>query len=359
MFKNNWKLIFRLLNVWFAFLVIAFISSRLPHWQNVSYHMWLNESVYFLLFLLSITILIKEVYNKDLFIPIALYLLVNSFSFISIFIGEEYLLGNNYTVYYFVHYKKLILLFLFNFIIIFIAIKYLLINQRSRVHYLLTFIIITPIFLFSFYPYLTNSELIFTLGGKYRPDLYSRILLSHLLSLIFTCIYAFILYKKDRILGEYINLLMACLSLFLITEIVGDLSEIYRYKIHSISQYIISINLIFLCIILFKKLCFLCSDYGQFYESLIKKKIKIGKIQIQRNRNKTNALLLRILKLYVAQRKTYFLALILVAFLAFGYFEFPKFFTINMITILGTFSGLFLYANALYKKRALKKYTMP
>lgn len=359
MTKINPNLLFRLINIWLAFVAVLFISSYFPHWQNVSSQAWINESIYFLLLLLAVSILIKDVNNRDIFINLSLYLLVHSLSFLNIFIGEKYIFGNSYTQYYIFHYKNMSFCFIFNFFIIYTVIKYMLTNQKTQVLYILTFAILLPIFITNFFPYLKFPKFIFTLGDKYLNDLYQRTFLTNGLSFIFVCLYGYLLYKKDKILGEYINLLMASLFVFLVTNMIDNLSVIYKFKVFSISQYMLTINLIFLTIILLKKLCFLCSDYGKFYENLIRRKTSMGKIQVKRHRSKMNALLLRTLKLYLYQRRNYILLLILLTSIAFSYFEFPKFITINLIAYICCFLILFWFIDALYKRRERQEYIIP
>ena len=359
MLKDNTNLVFRLLNIWLAFVALLFISSYLPHWENMSLHAWLNEAFYFLLFLLAVTICTKESANKDIFFNLSLSLLADSLSFLNVFIGDGYLFGNNYTAYYILIYRRMVLFFFFNFAILYIVLKYLFSHLKMWRVYLLTLAVLLPAFLAQFYPYIQNAHFIFTLGDRLFPDLYRRALLIHALSFFFVLLYGYLLLKKDRLLGEYINALMAFFFVFLVIEMIEMLSKIYSFQVFSITQYIITINLFFLCIILFKKLYFLCSEYGRFYETLIRTKTTRGKIPIQRRRSETNALLIQILKLYIYQRRNYLLTLSLFTSVGFIYFQFPKFFTINVTALLCCSMVLFLFINALYKRRSKQKFTLP
>jgi len=357
--KNNPNQIFMLLNTWFAFVAILFISSHLPHWQNVSYHGWINEALYFLLFLLATFIFSREVHNRDIFINMSIFLFMHSFSFLNIFIGDKYLFGSNYTGYYFFLYKKMILCFLFNFAVIYIVFKYLFLGEKRWFLYTFTFAVLVPVSGIHLYPYIKNPSIIFSVGQKFSIDLYRRLLLTQSLSFFFILLYGYLLYKKDRIIGEYINPLMAFLFIFLVTDMVNKFSKVYQFQIYSISQYVLTINLVFLSIVLFKKLFFLSSEYGQFYEALINKGVKTGKIRVQRRHGELNALIIRFLKLYFYQRRNYLLVLSLLAFIGFGYFQLPKFFTINVTVFLLCFLILFWFISILYKKRAKRKYTLP
>lgn len=361
MSKNGTHILYRILNVWFAFIALLLCSSYLPNWNTMSYHGWLNEAAYFLLFIISVSIFLKEGNNRDIYFNFSVFFLLHSFSFLNIFIGDEALFGNAYISYYFFAYKKIILSFCFNFIIIYVVLKYLFSNKKPWVIYILTFVILLPIFLSRFFPYISNHRFIFTFRDPLSLliDLSQRMFLAHIISILFVGLYSYLLYKNDRILGTYINLIMASSFVFLVTELVTLLSQIYGLQIFSASQYVLSLNLIFLGLIFFKKLFFLCSEYGQFYEALINKKIIMGKVKIKRYRNEINAQMLRFLLFYIYHRRNYLLMLCLLTTISLAYFRFPTYFTINIIVLVICSLILFWFVNSLYKRRAKNKYTLP
>ena len=357
MLKKKSNLIFRLLNTWFAFIVILYLSSYLPRWNNVSYHTWINEAFYFLLFLLAIFIFFRESNNKDIYLNISLFMFVHSFSFLNIFLGEGYLIGDDYTQYHFFVYRKMVLCFFFNLAIIYIVLKYLLMIKKTWLHYLIILSILIPVFLYRFFPYFKDSQFFFGLGASYLTDIYQRILFVYSLSLVSIFLYGYLLYKKDKILGTYIISLMAILFIFLVTDMVDMFSHLYEFHIFSLSQYVLTINLFFLFIILFRKLFFLSTEYGRFYENLINNKIIFGKIK--RHRSELNARLFGLLKLYFYQRKNYLITLCIITAILFAYFQFPRYFTINVTAIFLCITLLFWFVNALYNKRTKRRFRLP
>ena len=172
-------------------------------------------------------------------------------------------------------------------------------------------------------------------------------------------LYGYLLYKTDKIIGIYINSLLSILFIYLVTGMVDWLSQVYQFRIFIINQYVETINLLLLAIILFKKLFFLSSEYGQFYENLISNNMKLGKVKIQRHRGEINAYLLRFIKFYFYHRRHYLFWLSLVTAILFAYFQSSKFLTLNMTAILVCVTTIFAFINALYKKRAKRKYTLP
>ena len=357
--NGNPNTLYKILNIWFTFLVLLLFSSYLPHWQNVTFHTWINEALYFFLFLIAMAIFLKERYNKDIYFNLSLFLLVYSFSFLNIFIGDDYLLGSDRTMYYFYIYKQIVLSLFANFVIIYAVIKYLIPKQKTWILYSLALGILLTAFVLRFFPYLRNPNHIFSLNESLFSDLHKRLLPIFYISLFFIGVYSYFLFIKDRILGTHISLLMAFFFIFLVSDIVGSLSEIYRFQIFSIGLYICTINLLFLIPVLLKKLMFLNSVYGQFYEALIYNQINIGKLKIQRHRSQVNSQLLRFLKLYFFHRRNYLFSLIFVTAILLFYFQFPKFLSINLSVLLLCILILFCFNNALYKRRAKQKYRLP
>ena len=155
---NDRNLVFRILNVWLAFVLMLFVSSHLSHWPKISIHSWLNEAFYFLLFLLALFIAVKEKNNRDIFINLTIYLFIYFISVVNIFMGENYLLGGGNVTYYYYHYKKLAFSFLLNLIIIYPVIKYIFIQSKKWVLYSITIGIIVPIFILNFHSVLFKPD---------------------------------------------------------------------------------------------------------------------------------------------------------------------------------------------------------
>lgn len=357
MIKNNIKIIFRLVNIWCAFIMILLLLSYLPHWPNISYHSWLNSAFYILLFLLAVYISLKEKNNKDIFINLATYLLVYSLSVFNIFMGDNYLLGGGNLPYYYYHYKKITFSLLLNHIIIYPVIKYLFVHSKKWFIYFISLSLILSLFLFNFHSVLFKPDLFVSLGDKdYNVKMYKLILANNLPALAFILFYGYLLYKNDKILGKYINHLMACFFIILLTGLTTNLSNIFCFKTFNIGQYVLTINLIFMCTILFKKLFFINSEFGQFYEALIHNKITFDKLQIKRHRSETNAFLIKALKIYISQRRIYLITLMIISCIIIGLYNFPRYFTLISITILFCVIVLFWFVHGLYKRRAKKNY---
>jgi hypothetical protein len=216
--------------------------------------------------------------------------------------------------------------------------------------------IVLSVIVLNFFPYLINPEYIFTLGSDFNQDIYKRIFLTNGLSIIFLLTYGYYLFKKDLQIGTYMNSLMAFFFVVSIKEAVTNLSKIFEFQVYSIGQFFLMLNLVFLSYILFKKLIFISSEYGKFYEGLITRTIEMGKLKIQKQNVVSNELLFKVIRTYFALRKNYILSLGLVTAIAFSYFQFPAFFTVNIIALLICILILFFFFGALFKRRLKNKY---
>ena len=358
MMKDNSNILFRLLNIWLAFIALILFCSFLNKWDNVSAHQWVNVGVYFFLFLLSVSLANRDEYNRDIFINLSFVFMLHGLSFVTSFFGNGYLIGNDYTMWYVFAARKLLLSFVVNFAIVYIALKYFLADKRSWVLYLLSLSLLVPVFILTYFPYLRDPVLIFRLQEAFLPDITRRIFRLELFGFGFIVLYGYRLYRTDKMLGTYVNGLMATFFIFFSTDLVGLLSKIYGLQIASISDYVLTTNLLFMSVILFKKLLFQCTDFGLFYENLIHKNIPVGKVRIQRYKSATNSLLIRMIKLYLSQRRGYIFMLIFITALGFTYFRFPAFFTMNVVVFIAVLIILFLFISALYKRRSRNKFIL-
>jgi len=357
--KKNTKLLYRTLNIWFAFIALVSFSINLPHWSIITYHMLINVVIYFLLFIVSFSIFHKEKNNRDVYFNFSILFLLHSLSFLNIFLGDDCFLGNNLISWYIYAYKTIALNFCFNFVIVFIVLKYLFSDLKSWMIYLLTFMLLALVFTGRFFPYIQNPIIIFDPENATEIDLAKRMFLANIISFLFVMLYSYNLYKSDKILGTYINLYIAAFFVWLVTQFITLSSHVYGFQTYETSSYILTFNLLFMGMISFKILFFLCSDYGEFYESLINKKISTGKVKIKRYRIDMNVQILRFLKFYFYHRRNYLLLLFFLFTIMLAYYRFPKFFTMSIIALLLSSFTLFGFVNILYKRRAKQKYTLP
>jgi len=351
--------ILRIINFWFVYIAIVIVANFLPHWETWNFLNWFNGALYFLLFLVSIAIAKKDRNNTDIFINMAIFSFIISFSFINAFIGKGYLLGNEYLSYQCLIYKKILFSFLLNFIVIYVVLKYIFHSKKRFLIYISTFLITSVILILNFYPYLINPYHVFTLGDGYKKDLYTRLFSNQAASVIFLFIFGYRLLKKDIILGEYINPMMSFLFIYFVLNMTDIIGAKYGFQISLISKYILTFSLILLLFVLFKKLHFLYTEFGQFYESLLHGKVSLGNVSIQRRHFKSHSTAFKALKYYISQRFPVFIIFVGILPLTLFIFGFPKYVLMNFISFTFCLTVLFLFTDALYKKRAKQNHIIP
>jgi len=351
MVKTTLGFIYRILNIWFSYIAILVALTAFPHWGDIHFLSWVNEAIYFLLFLLSTTVAINDNHNRDIFINISIFFFFSSFSFINNYIGNNSLFGNDDFMYHFFVCKKLITNFMLNFMILYVVMKYLLLRKNRFMVYIITFLLTASILAYNFHPYLTDPHYILTLGDDYLADLYPRIFLNQAASVIFLVFFGYRVYKKDVTMGTYLNVLMSIFFIYLVINLIDVLSVIYHFQIFSIKLYFLAISLIPIALVLFKKLCFSCTEYGQFYENLINGKIDLGKVKIQKRNSHSNAFVIKVVKIYFSQRIVYAISFLGFLIIAFFYFRLSKLITLNVAAFCMCILVLFIFINGLFKKR--------
>jgi len=355
--KTN--IIFKILNIWLSFTALLMIASTLPHWPNVIFMCFINESLYFLVLILTLAIIRKDSNNRDIFINISLFIFSVVIGFLKIFFGDTGIVGNIYHSYYLTIFISFLRLYLLTFSIAYITFKYLFPKTKIWTRYLTISTITTAVFFFHFFPYLHDPNYMFTLGDQLFIDLYTRQIWTYLLSLGLIGLYGYHLYRYDRSLGEYINAFMAFLMVFLFVDVIHNISYIYHFHMFPFYQFILTVHLCFLSYILFKRLLYLNTEYGQFYESLIHQKVSLGKVRIQRRQSKQHVLVMQVLKIYFSQRRYFFLAAGGLLAVCLIYFRVPKYIALYLIGFLFCTAVLIIYISRLYQRRARKNYTLP
>jgi len=356
--NDQFKILFRVFNIWLGFVTLFIFAAHLPHWPNYRFHHWVNEALYVFLFLLAFSVSVKEKNHKDVFINLSVFFLINSFSFVNALVGKDCLIPDIALGYNIFFIKRLIIYFIYNFSILYISLKYHFGGNNTLKTYMLTLIVFLPVYIIHFYPFLSHighhSEFTYQLF----LDFNKRSFLLYLYTLLYILLYGYNLYRRDKPIGEYIHLLMAVFFIFHIVCLIDMFAFTYRLRIQVMTDTILTGSLFFFCYILLKKLCFLCTDYGQFYEALLHQKISLGKIPVQRRRDRINHILIQIIQIYFSQRRHYFLILTILCAVIIGYFNMPTFFTLNLIGVLFSIYVLVIFFSMLYKKREKNNYTL-
>ncbi len=345
MFKKIFGIHFKIINIWFGFVLFLIIISNLPH-QSVPIFSWINWSIYFLLFLQSFYLYRRAENNKFCFLNIGIFALFQSLTFIGIFAGEQALFGSTYLTWYLYEYFTIAINFSCTLCIVYICIKYLFRNFGPLRIYAISLAIILPILIWQFYPVFLDKSFILDHEALFDKNL----LYFNFLPLFFLVFYGMLLYRYDKSLGENLNTIMVCFFIMTITDITNLLGYVYQIMNFQLTQCVLLITLSFFLITMFKLLNHSYSAFGRFYDSIIVEGKNPG-VPIKRKKG-TGVLILDFVRAYFHQRRNAitFGTLFFIFFI--NYFEVPVFIKLNLAVVSFGVLILFFYLTALYQKRS-------
>jgi len=344
MFKKNFGIHFRIINIWFGFGLFLIVISNLPH-RDVTIFSWINVSLYFLLFLQCLYLFKQNQNNKFVFLNIAFFAGLTCIDSTSVFIGQAYLFGSDDLAWYFYEYLTIALNFSFTLCIVYICINYLFRNLKPAHIYAISLGIILPILLWHFYPALLDKNYIIEQEALFDKS----VLYFNFLPLFFVIFYGILLYKYDKSLGEHINAIMVCLFIMTITEIPNMLGYVYHIMIFQLTQYVLLINLSFFLTTMFRMLNHAYSEFGKLYDSIMVDSKSFG-IPIKRKKS-GGVVIIDFVKAYFHQRRNSIVFGTIFFIFFINYFEVPIFVKLNLAVLSFGVLILFFYLTVLYQKR--------
>ena len=345
MFTRNFNIHFKIVNYWFTFVLFLIVISNLPH-QEIPFFSWFNCSIYFLIFLQSIYLFSRGQQNRFVFLNIALFSLFHSASFISIYVGDGYLFGDDYLRYFFFEYKLIMLSVLPALCVIHLALKYFLKEIGELKIYALTVAIVLPILLWHYHPFLMDKELIFEIEDSL---LYKRVMLFDFLPLSFLVLYGILLYRYDWSMGEHINTLMVCFFIITIMDITNLCGNIYKITVFNYTQYVLLVNLTFFLITMFRLVNHSCSAFGQLYESIMQSSNTFG-VPIKRRKTAAYTVWQATKAYFLQWRNTIGFSMLVLA-MTVNFSGASDFVKINLAVMAFGLVVLLYYLTALYHKR--------
>ena len=346
MFLKNANIHFRIINRWLIFVLFLLAISNLPH-QDAPFFSWFNVSIYFFIFLQALSLFRHEQHNRLIFLSIALFSLCHSLSFANIFVGEGYLIQDDYLRYFLFEYKHIILSGVTALCIIYICLKYFLHELSEMRVYLLSIIIALTILCWQYYPFLLDKEYIFEVEDSV---LYRSAMLFDFLPLSFLFLYGLLLYRYDWSLGEHINTLMISFFIMTVMDLTNYFGNIYQITVFQYTQYVLMVNLTLLAITMTRLLNYSYSKYGEFYHSILSAGDRLG-IPIKRKRS-SGDILFDFAKAYFGERRNAVAIVTMTALCGVNFLGSSLFIKINVgVMLLGSLV-LFYYLTALYQRRS-------
>lgn len=349
--NKNLSIHFKTVNYTLFFVLFLIIISNFPH-DPQPIESWVNCSLYFLIFWQSCFLIKNSTQNKSLLFNIALFALFHSLSFIVAYMGENLLFGL-YTTWSFFVYFSIFQTFLFVLSSIFIWVKYYSKNSTDLFSYLFSFLLIIPVFLWFFFPFIIHPQAIFSLENSQLDKIILKI---EFLPLIFIIWYGVLVYKYDRSLGEHINTIMVCFFIMTIMDITNLFGSVYDIMIFSFTQYVLTLTLTFFVVTSFRLINHVCSTFGQFYDILAITGNSYG-VPIKRKKS-ASVSFLSFAKAYFHQRRNTVGFLTLLFIFCINFFTISVFVKINLAVLSFGVLIIFYFLTALYQKRLTNGYLL-
>lgn len=246
------------------FITILIVFNYLPHYP-VTFFSRVFVVLYFIAALVAFNIFLKDKYNPYISFNFGLYFLYSSLIFITRYVGDELLFGNDYIAVYIYQYMFIFQKILFTLSFIFIAVKYVFRDYKTYLLYLISISIVVVVTLINYNNFLFDYRIIIK-EGSYRPLFISSIKF-YSFNIAFLILYWYIYYKTDIPIGGYINSIMFVTSIHIPVEILHLSVFSFNWtEYFSLGQYWSFFILVFFLINFIFRLSFVTKPFGIFYE---------------------------------------------------------------------------------------------
>ena len=267
------KVYFSILNFGTAYFVIVFVIflNKSWHWE-LGITSIINYNLWFLVFLISFSIYREAKYNKYIFLNISLLALIYALSFFHTLIGDKYLFGNEFLIYYILPYRKFLISLLTCISVVYITIDYLFYNEKIVYKYLWTLAIVGPFCFYFYYDFLVDPKYIFS----HYDALFFHNIETNILAFFFIVLYALLIILKEKPISRYVDAIVVLMFFFVLYD---GFDSIYMYKINkplpAVSQLLLTIILAFFILLFHIILKNIYSDFGQFYDRFLFKETNL------------------------------------------------------------------------------------
>lgn len=270
-----------IINLWCSFNLILIISYFfIEHDVNILF--WMNSSVYFFLSLLSLFIAIRDRYTKDVFINLTIMFFLYSISIAFKLFSAKGATATGAVTNNLPLYGNIMLKFVMMYSIFYLVLKYIFKNKEKWSLYFITLVLTTATISLCFSKYVLESSLFI----QNTDPINIGALISNAIAIISIILYAGTLYRFDRPNGHYIHVLLIGFFMHQVFGLVDIIFKIYGNMVDVVNESILLMNLLFLILVLSKKLRYTYSPFGEFYEGLIFSKHKVLNLKIKRKGHK-------------------------------------------------------------------------
>ncbi len=352
--KNLLRVLFRLTNVWMGYNLLLILLSNVPH-RPIPWLSWVNVSLYFLVFLLSFFIWQQEKYNRDIFFLFTLSYLAVASSFLLIFVGKGAIIGNQRLA--IVAYIEAVstMAFLLTLALVFLSLKYSLPRLKTPQLLAISIGLVAAIFLLLFGSDLKPTHIFYASLPRYYRHLFDF----NLVTLAAVFLYFVNLVRSDRTMGEYITSLVVVYLFRSILDGVSLAGAVFGFRLFEVDQYFLTLTMMMLAVVLFRKLCFCLSPFGQYYEDMLHGYGGLKRIRVTRRGDALSFSLLEFLRDYLRRRVHVVGIATLLLVGAVQSLPLSLFVRLNLIAVLMLTVSLYIFFYLLYRKRARSGFVLP
>lgn len=301
----------------------------------------ISNLLYFILFILNLRIIQHETYNKGIYIGLAFFCFLKTLETLSIPMHQSGILYSTLKKETFLWGLRLAASITLQFTILHIAIKHFFVLLSKRQRYCITLIIncclITPMLILVMLFESTSMQ--------------HAIMAAYSITQLTIFFYGFILLKKDKPQGTYINPMIGFFFLYLThTIFIESISEGNFLAVLCLNGFTL-FYLIALFFILHSKLTFSKTDFGRFYDFILSSEEGLGALQIQRYQHKYHITLIDWTRYCIAKSDRWFPASLFFISLSIYFLEKDITIIVYFLIIIPVYTILFLFVNRLFKQR--------
>lgn len=341
--------LYLILKIWLGYLLLSKLVLIFPHWKISSIAL-LNYDLFFLIILLAIAVFFKERNNKYIFLNLAIFAFVYVSGSLTIFLGKNYALGNDFLQYYFWAYRKILISIITCITIIYIPIDYLYNEKKTISKYLLALFIILPISFIYYRNFLLIPQYLFK--GENYYEIYSGLLGMNFLAIFFILLYGYLLFYRNKPVSGHVNLIVFSFLLFFSIDTLDNFLIYSRLSLPNFSQLTLFFNLILFIFILIHNIYYLNTEYGKFYEDLRFSRIKLN-IKLMKKTTIIEKYIFRLQAYFSYLPNRLFFILLMVISISFFLYFYPfGYVKLNFTILIILMLILFFYLNILIRRRA-------
>ena len=301
------------------------LVSYFPHWP-LPLVSWLNISLYFFAFLLTMYIARADEFNRDTLIPLAvLFFLYSVPSSALVFMGEKASFGSDRLSWIVYRSLYLFIQFAFSYSIVYFAAKSGFQPKRPFVLQAAVFAFVTAVWYFHFHTLILDP-----FHPSYNEILINRKITYFLLPAFSMFVYAVLTPIIKPKHGEYSHALMAILTFLCMREFAISISEMKKIFLFGLDQYFLTMALVALNIFLIKKMIYAYSFSGQIYAQLLHNKLVVPNLRLE-TRDKKEFTLFTLFLTYINRKRNLLIPLFCIAFFILRYIELPFIVSLNLI----------------------------